>query len=142
MYVASKDFMVSTPGGNLMTFELPVTRKMNKDEKLLHALRHIFKISEKQALELSENKDDESKWGWAKNGFKETTDAELNRGYEYVSVPVQDYEKIITLFKSKNDNHGEPIEPRIKESIADIEQFGKIYRLKKKIEIFQKKVKL
>ena len=140
MSVATRDFMVvSIPGGNVRMFKVPVPRLMTRDEKLLHAIVEIFKITEKDALDLINNKDDENKWGWLKDGFHETTEAELNRGYEYIGVPVVDYEKIITTIKKRNYSQGEPVEPKIKESILALGEFEKIYQLSKEIEALEAK---
>lgn len=131
---AANDFVMSIPGGNVRMFKVSIPRMMDSNEKLLHSIVEIFGITEKDALDLINNKDNENKWAWLKGGFHETTEAELNRGYEYIGVPVKDYETIISTIKKKNHTYGEPVEPKIKELSIELTGFEKLYQLNKEIQ--------
>nr|WP_255491538.1 DUF4157 domain-containing protein [Hufsiella arboris] len=140
MSTASTDFFISVPNGDVRMFKVSIPRMMTREEKLVHSITEIFGISEKDALDLVNNKDSENKWNWLKDGFHETTEAELNRGYEYIGVPVKDYDSIITTIKKK-PSYGDPVEPRLKELSIELSGFEKVYQLSKEIEELEDKKK-
>ncbi|MBS1510472.1 MAG: DUF4157 domain-containing protein [Bacteroidetes bacterium] len=134
MAVAANDNMFSTPNGNILLFKVPVTKIMSKDEALVYSISFIFNISQREALELVNNKDDENKWGWLNDSFKEPTEVDLNRGYQKIGVPLKDYETIATIFQSKHANTGIPIATSIKEAIANTASYSKLYQLNKELD--------